>query len=54
MIKSLFGNKEPEKTTDDEEPKKNLFDRMRQAVSRTRETFSSQNRRPRRTDPDGG
>jgi fused signal recognition particle receptor len=40
MIQTLFGSLEPEKS-DDEEQKKNFFDRMRQAVSRTRETFSS-------------
>jgi fused signal recognition particle receptor len=40
MIQTLFGSLEPEKSAD-EEPKKNFFDRMRQAVSRTRETFSS-------------
>ncbi len=39
MIQTLFGNQEPEKP-DNEEPKKGLFDRMRQAVSRTRESFS--------------
>jgi fused signal recognition particle receptor len=40
MIQTLFGSLEPEKSAD-EEQKKNFFDRMRQAVSRTRETFSS-------------
>src|SRR5208283_1531836 len=39
MIQTLFGNQEPEKSTE-EEPKRGLFDRMRQAVSRTRESFS--------------
>ncbi len=39
MFKKLFGSQEPEKPTE-EEPKKNLFDRMRQAVARTRESFS--------------
>jgi fused signal recognition particle receptor len=40
MIQTLFGSLEPEKPTD-EEPKKNFFDRMRQAVSRTRESFTA-------------
>jgi fused signal recognition particle receptor len=39
MIQTLFGSHEPEKSAA-EEPKKSLFDRMRQAVSRTRESFS--------------
>src|SRR5580692_4814779 len=39
MFRKLFGNDEPEKSAE-EEPKKGLFDRMRQAVSRTRESFS--------------
>ncbi len=39
MIQKLFGTDEPEKSAE-EEPKKNLFDRMRQAVSRTRESFT--------------
>ncbi len=39
MIQKLFGNDEPEKS-DEEAPPKGLFDRMRQAVSRTRENFS--------------
>jgi fused signal recognition particle receptor len=39
MIQTLFGNPEPEKS-EQEEPKKNFFDRMKQAVSRTRESFS--------------
>ena len=39
MIQTLFGNQEPEKSVE-EEPRKGLFDRMRQAVSRTRESFS--------------
>ncbi len=39
MIQTLFGTDEPEKPAE-AEPKKNLFDRMRQAVSRTRESFS--------------
>src|SRR5271155_5616894 len=46
MITSLFGSKEPNKpdaTAEDSptERKTGLFDRMRQAVSRTRESFSS-------------
>ena len=46
MILRLFGNEEPEKPASDEyapaeERKSNFFDRMRQAVSRTRETFSA-------------
>ena len=41
MIQTLFGSQEPEKSTHDEEPKQSFFDRMRQAVSRTRETFSA-------------
>ena len=41
MIQTLFGNSEPEKPADGEVPGKNLFDRMKQAVSRTRETLSS-------------
>jgi fused signal recognition particle receptor len=41
MIQTLFGSLEPEKPTDDEERKTGFFDRMRQAVSRTRETFST-------------
>ena len=40
MIQTLFGSQEPEDSAA-EEPRKNLFDRMRQAVSRTRETFSA-------------
>jgi len=39
MVQKLFGNDEPEKSAE-EEPRKGLFDRMRQAVSRTRESFS--------------
>ena len=39
MFKKLFSSQEPEKPAEDE-PKKSLFDRMRQAVSRTRESFS--------------
>src|SRR5580658_11249102 len=39
MFRKLFDNDEPEKSAE-EEPKKGLFDRMRQAVSRTRESFS--------------
>ena len=38
-MKNYFAADEPEKPAE-EEPKKNLFDRMRQAVSRTRESFS--------------
>ena len=46
MILRLFGNEEPEKPAADEdataeERKSGFFDRMRQAVSRTRETFSA-------------
>jgi fused signal recognition particle receptor len=51
MIQTLFGSLEPEKKTPenpdrqdlvpDEESKKNFFDRMRRAVTRTRETFSA-------------
>jgi fused signal recognition particle receptor len=38
MITTLFGNSDPEEST----PKpKNIFDRMRQAVTRTRESFSA-------------
>jgi fused signal recognition particle receptor len=40
MIQTLFGSLEPEKSPE-EEPKKNFFDRMRQAVARTRESFSA-------------
>jgi fused signal recognition particle receptor len=40
MIQTLFGNPEPEKPAE-EEQKAGFFDRMRQAVSRTRETFSA-------------
>jgi len=39
MFRKLFGNDESEKSAE-EEPKRGLFDRMRQAVSRTRESFS--------------
>jgi fused signal recognition particle receptor len=47
MITTLFGSEEPQKPTDsaEESPAESrqsgFFDRMRQAVSRTRETFSS-------------
>ena len=46
MITTLFGSEEPkkpntEKDAPDEERKTGFFDRMRQAVSRTRETFSA-------------
>jgi fused signal recognition particle receptor len=46
MITTLFGSEEPKKPTVDEEEagedrKLGFFDRMRQAVSRTRETFSA-------------
>jgi len=41
MIQTLFGSLEPEKPAPDEEQKKSIFDRMRQAVSRTRESFSA-------------
>jgi fused signal recognition particle receptor len=40
MIQTLFGSLEPEKSAE-EEPKKSFFDRMRQAVSRTRESFTA-------------
>jgi fused signal recognition particle receptor len=40
MIQTLFGNPDPEETADQDQ-KKGFFDRMRQAVSRTRETFST-------------
>ena len=40
MIQTLFGSLEPEKSAE-EEPKSGFFDRMRQAVSRTRESFSA-------------
>jgi fused signal recognition particle receptor len=39
MITTLFGSEEPEKSGP--KPEKNFFDRMRQAVSRTRESFSA-------------
>jgi fused signal recognition particle receptor len=39
MFEKLFGKNEPEKSAE-EEPKRGLFDRMRQAVSRSRESFS--------------
>ena len=39
---SLFGsNKEPENTEDPDAPKSGFFSRMKQAVTRTRESFSS-------------
>src|ERR1700689_3710540 len=42
MITPLFGSREPQKPDDSaDEPKLGFFDRMRQAVSRTRETFSA-------------
>jgi fused signal recognition particle receptor len=44
MITTLFGNEEPRKPADEssaEPQKRGLFDRMRQAVSRTRESFSA-------------
>jgi len=41
MFKRLFGNEKPEEAPNAEEPKQNFFDRMKQAVSRTRETLSS-------------
>ena len=45
MITTLFGSEEPKKPTDsaEESPSESggFFDRMRQAVSRTRETFSA-------------
>ncbi len=41
MIQTLFGSLEPDKAASDEEQKKSIFDRMRQAVSRTRESFSA-------------
>ena len=40
MIQTLFGNPDPEEAADQDQ-KKSFLDRMRQAVSRTRETFSS-------------
>jgi len=39
MITTLFGSEDPEKSGS--KPEKNFFDRMRQAVSRTRESFSA-------------
>ena len=39
MITTLFGSEEPEKPGP--KPEKNFFDRMKQAVSRTRESFSA-------------
>jgi fused signal recognition particle receptor len=39
MMRKLFGNSEPEKN-DEEAPRRSIFDRMKQAVSRTRESFS--------------
>jgi fused signal recognition particle receptor len=39
MMQTLFGSQEPENAAE-EAPRKGLFDRMRQAVSRTRESFS--------------
>jgi fused signal recognition particle receptor len=39
MIRKLLGSQEPEDPAE-EAPKKSLFDRMKQAVSRTRENFS--------------
>ena len=44
MITTLFGSEEPKKpagSAEEPERKSGFFDRMRQAVSRTRETFSS-------------
>jgi len=41
MIQTLFGSLEPEKPTSEEEQKSGFFGRMRQAVSRTRESFSA-------------
>jgi fused signal recognition particle receptor len=40
MIQTLFGSLEPEKSAD-EEPRQSFFDRMKQAVSRTRESFTA-------------
>ena len=40
MIQTLFGSQEPEDSAQ-ESPKQGLFDRMKQAVSRTRESFSA-------------
>jgi fused signal recognition particle receptor len=40
MIQTLFGNPDPEEPADQTE-KKSFFDRMRQAVSRTRESFTA-------------
>ena len=40
MIQTLFGSDEPEKSAEEGAQEEGLFDRMRQAVSRTRESFS--------------
>ena len=40
MITTLFGSEEPKKSNE-ETQKTGIFDRMRQAVSRTRESFSA-------------
>ncbi|MGA3034286.1 MAG: signal recognition particle-docking protein FtsY [Terracidiphilus sp.] len=40
MIQTLFGSQEPEKPTE-EEPRTGIFGRLRQAISRTRESFST-------------
>ena len=41
MIQRLFGNEDPPESTEPDNRKPGLFDRMKQAVSRTRETLSS-------------
>ena len=41
MITTLFGSEEPKKPSEAEDRPRGFFDRMRQAVSRTRETFSA-------------
>ena len=40
-MKRLFGKQDPPASTEPDKPSPGLFDRMKQAVSRTRETFSS-------------
>jgi len=41
MIQTLFGSLEPEKKPEEEEQKRSFLGRMRDAVSRTRESFSA-------------
>jgi fused signal recognition particle receptor len=41
MITTLFGSEEPQRPDDSSEESRGFFDRMRQAVSRTRESFSA-------------